>query len=100
MNPSTRPAVAGLAQGDFEDKTVRKPENREKFKKIISTMTEFYGKRDAKMVVEVLEEETAKAKELEVRRELKRMRMKAEEELSRPEESSVQEETVKQGGVS
>lgn len=63
---------------------MRKPENREKFKKIIATMTEFYGKRDAKMVVEVLEEETVKAKELEARRELKRIRMKTEEGLSQP----------------
>ena len=63
---------------------MRKPENREKFKKIIAAMTEFYGKRDAKMVVEVLEEEVAKAKELEARRELKRMRMKAEEGLGQP----------------
>jgi len=68
---------------------MRKPENREKFKKIIATMTEFYGKRDAKMVVEVLEEETAKAKELKARRELKRMRMKVEEGLSQPEENGV-----------
>lgn len=63
---------------------MRNPENREKFKKIIATMTEFYAKRDAKMVVEVLGEEAAKAKELEARRELKRMRMKAEEGLSQP----------------
>ena len=68
---------------------MRKPENREKFKKIIATMTEFYGKRDAKMVVEVLEEETAKAKELKTRRELKRMRMKVEEGLNQPEENGV-----------
>ncbi|MFA7333505.1 MAG: hypothetical protein WC130_04335 [Kiritimatiellia bacterium] len=61
---------------------MRKPENRDKFKKIIATMTEFYGKRDAKMVVEVLEEEVVKAKELEARRELKRMRMKAEEAIN------------------
>ena len=72
---------------------MRKPENREKFKKIIATMTEFYAKQDAKMVVEVLEEETVKAKELalrrtslaqdrEARRELKRIRMKVEERLN------------------
>jgi hypothetical protein len=61
---------------------VRKPENREKFRKIIATMSEFYGKRDARMVVEVLEEEAARAKELEARRELRRERMKAEEGIT------------------
>ena len=72
---------------------MRKPENREKFRKVIATMTEFYGKRDARMVVEVLEEEVTKAKELEARRELKRMRMRAEEGLSQPDVGQNQEDT-------
>lgn len=58
---------------------MRKPENREKFKAGIAALAQFYGARDAGMVCEVLEEEAKKAKELEARRELRRMRMRAEE---------------------
>lgn len=57
---------------------MRKPENRDKMRVALDAIVAFYGKRDGKMVAELLEEEARKAKELELRRELKRQRVKDE----------------------
>ena len=51
---------------------MRKPENREKFKVALETIIKFYGRRDIRMVADVLNEEAAKAKELAEQRELKK----------------------------
>jgi hypothetical protein len=41
---------------------MRKPDTSEKFRTIIQTMSEFYGRRDKKMVLAVLQEELEKRK--------------------------------------
>ena len=51
---------------------MRKPENREKFKVALEAIIKFYGRRDIRMVADVLNEEAAKAKELAEQRELKK----------------------------
>jgi len=55
---------------------VRKPENREKFKTALEAIIKFYGRRDIRMVAEVLDEETrvlkAKVTDLAVQREMNR----------------------------
>ena len=61
-------------------KDMRKPENKEKFEAAIEAMITFYGKRDKKMVAEVLSQEAEKARALEV--EWWERRLKREERVA------------------
>jgi hypothetical protein len=51
---------------------MRKPENRDKFKVALAAIIQFYGRRDVRMVAEVLSEEAEKAKALAEQRERNR----------------------------
>jgi len=53
---------------------MRKPENRDKFKVALATIIQFYGRRDVRMVAEVLSEEAAKARTAAEQRERNRIR--------------------------
>jgi len=53
---------------------MRKPETREKFKAALAAIIQFYGRRDIRMVAEVLDEEATTAKGTVDQRELNRIK--------------------------